>query len=163
MDIAEIEAARRKVVDQEWRSLRSSSDKLLTTYEKLQEVGMQLNGAQSSPRIKSEAEAKYNKSDGPAAETNVVDLIVYQEALAAEYARLEFRINRREKFLQSLDPEQVELLAWVYEFRYSINAAADIMNMSRRKATYILQDLREKYYLQQYQDQKPRKFIENPV
>ena len=60
-------------------------------------------------------------------------------------------------------PEQVELLAWVYEFRYSINAAADIMNMSRRKATYILQDLREKYYLQQYQDQKPRKFIENPV
>lgn len=163
MDIAEIEAARRKVVDQEFRSLRSSSDKLLITYERLIEVSAQLNGEQSSPRIKSEAEAKYKKSDGPAAETDVVDLIVYQDALVAEYVRLEFRINRMAKFLQALDPEQVELLAWVYEFGYSINAAADIMNMSRRKATYILQDLRERYYLQQYQDQKREKFIENPV
>lgn len=163
MDTTEIEAARRKVVDQEWRSLRPSSDKLLIVYEKLMDVTLQLNGVQSSPRIKSEAEAKYKKSDGPAAETNVVYLILYQESLIAEYARLEFRVNRMAKFLQSLDPEQVELLSWVYEFGYSINAAADIMNISRRKATYILQNLRERYYLQQYQEQKKEKFIENPV
>ena len=161
MDTTEIEAARRKVVDQEWRSLRFCSDKLLATYEKLLEVGMQLNGEQSSPRIKSEAEAKYKKSDGPAAETNVVDLIVYQEALAAEYARLEFRINRMASFLQALDPEQVELLSWVYEFGYSINAAADIMNISRRKATYMLQEMRARYYGQQFEALNPVKFIEN--
>ena len=146
MDIAEIEAARRKVVDQELRSLRSSSDELLTTYEKLLEVGMQLNGAQSSPRIKSEAEAKYKKSDGPAAETNVVDLIVYQEALARKYARLEFQMNRMARFLQTLDQEQIQLLALVYEDGWSIKAAADIMNISRRKATYMMNEIRRLFW-----------------
>lgn len=146
MDYTELESARRQLVDAEFRAFKASSDALLDTYEKLAETSLQLAGFQSSPRIKSIAESKYQKSAGPASSTDIVGLTLRKEALSRKYVQLEFRMNRMARFLETLDPEQIQLLTLVYEDGWSIKAAADLMNISRRKATYMMNEIRQMYW-----------------
>lgn len=146
MDFQEITTERRRLIDSELSSLAPLAGRLLTIWEELSALELRMAGDQSSPRIKSAAEAAFKKSDGPAAEVDITGMIIRQEQLLREYVQIEFKMNRIGRFLQQLSPDEVELASLVYERRYSVTAAADIMGISRRSATYMMDRIRRLFW-----------------
>lgn len=146
MEYLDLNPERKRICDAELSSLPALAARLLTTWEELTSIEMRLNGGQSSIRIKSTAEASYKKSDGPAKELDMTGMIIRKEQLQREYAQIEFEMNRIARFLQNLTSDEIELASLVYESRYSIKAAADIMGISRRTATYMIDRIRRLFW-----------------
>lgn len=139
-----IEAERIRLVDRELYAYRERADKLLETWEAIEKLDSQLTGGVSSPQIKSTEAAKYQQSP-KVYHSQMTDIILRKEILAQRYASLEFQMSRVTSFLQTLTDEELQLITLVYEYRYSVKGASAIMDISRRKATAMLHDLKHKF------------------
>lgn len=125
-------------------SYRPNTEALLSTWEKLMEIQSRLSGQVSSPRIKSSMAASYKESP-KVYHSEITSLMMKRDDLIQRYIDLESRIQKVTTFLQTLSPEEVELASLVYEYRYTVKGSAEIMCISRRKAHYLLSEIRYRY------------------
>lgn len=125
-------------------SYRPNTEALLSTWEKLMEIQSRLSGQVSSPRIKSSMAASYKESP-KVYHSEITSLMMKRDDLIQRYIDLESRIQKVTTFLQTLSPEEVELASLVYEYRYTVKGSAEIMGISRRKAHYLLSEIRYRY------------------
>lgn len=139
-----IKAERAKHIDSMLFNFRGNTEKLLETWESLMEIESRLSGQISSPKIKSSIAASYKESP-KIYHSEVTSLMMKRDILIQRYVDLEESINRVSAYLQTLDEEAIELASLVYEFRYTVKGSAEIMGISRRKAHYILAEIRYGY------------------
>lgn len=139
-----IRSERAKHADAMLFSFRSNTEALLQTWERLVEIDTRLSGQVSSPQIKSSMAASYKESP-KVYHSEVTALMMRRDELVKKYVDLEEKVQKVSAFLQTLDQEEVELASLVYEYRYTVKGSADIMDISRRKAHYLLSEIRYKY------------------
>lgn len=113
--------------------------KLLETWEKLEKIGQKLSGL-SSPRIKSEEEAKYKDPVRPAVD-NIAELMTQEEEIRKQYDHYELVVNRVAKFLQSLTDEELDIIVKRYEQRRTLEDIAKGYYTSHRVILYKIKNI----------------------
>lgn len=128
--MTEYDSEKIRYVDGKLKGIQYTATQVLRLWERLEQLNDSLSGGLSSPRIKSTEEAKYQLSP-PVYHNRIPDLMFQEEETLSQFRKHEKDLIEIGNYLKRLDPEDVELLIYRYEFGLPIRTIARMYYTSK--------------------------------
>jgi len=111
-------------------------------YDHIYQIQSELNKyGVNSPKIISQEEAKYQKGTMVYTDAALLEKIEVRDSLIKDYLYKDWYCLKIQKFLETLPPEDVELLSMRYERRCTLRQIADIYYSNKDSVQKKIQEI----------------------
>lgn len=133
-----------KYIDGKLKGIKFSSNRVVEIWDRLQEIAIELNGSVSSPPIRSEEEAKYQRGTR-IYRCSIVELMNEEDILSKQYMMYETELNDIQRFLEKLTDNEIELLYERYECGRSFETIGYILGYDHSVVQRKIKNILRKY------------------
>lgn len=133
-----------KYIDGRLKGIEYASNRLVEIWERLVEIGEELNGSPKSPKIKSEYEAMYQRGTF-VYHNNLAELMEEEQILREQYSFYEKELADIQSFLKKLNDNEIELLYLRYERGLTFETIAYIKGYENQSIQKKIKKILAKY------------------
>lgn len=133
-----------KYIDGKLKGIKFSANRAVEIWDRLQEISIELKGTVSSPAIRSEEEAKYQRGTH-IYKCNLIELMNEEEQLSRQYQIYETELNDIQTFLRKLSDREIEILYQRYECGRSFETIGYILGYDHSVVQRKIKNILRKY------------------